>query len=960
MDSQQIQILKPDVVSINFVAGRLKNYINKWEEITSDSNILDIAHKCPIEFIDGIHPIQNQATIRNIVANDNNTRIIDAEIQNLLNIKVIEKVKSIEGEYISPIFVTPKKNGEYRMILNLKKLNEHVEYHHFKMDTFEMALHLIKQNCYMASVDLRHAYYSVPIDEQYQKYLRFIWKGSIYQYTCLPNGLASAPRLFTKLMKVVYATLRRSGHINIGYIDDSLLIGDTIAECSLNIQDTVKLVSDLGFIVHEKKSVLIPTKKIQFLGFLIDSEKMIVTLTLDKKEMIHEESQKLLSKQISKIREVASYIGLIISSFSAVDYGQLYYRDIEIEKIHALKMAKGNFDVNMEITDKMKKEIIWWSCNIYTQSRVLDRVNPQIILQTDASLSGWGAVLIDNKTGGRWTPDEQKYHINYLELLAILYGLKSFESQLKCFTHVKILTDNTTAVSYVNKMGGIKSICCNTIAKSIWFWAKKHNVWLTASHIAGTENTIADAESRKFNDQVEWQLNKDIFCDICELWGDPQIDLFASRLNSQLKRFCSWKPDPDASFIDAFSIDWSDFKCYLFPPFSLLGRCVQKILKDKTTVILVAPLWPTQAWFTLVMQMLIDTPILIMARTDLLTLPYKDTVHPLNKTWNLIIWSCIRKQFIDRGISTKTASIMLCSWRKSTKKQYKVFVKKWFSYCRERKISEVQISINIVLDYLTILFENGLGYSSINTARSALSALGLVIDNVLVGAHPLVVRFMKGVYNLRPTKSKNICVWDVSLVLNYLRKLSPVNMLTLQEVTLKLVMLIALTNATRVQTLKFLSVDCMEKLRDEFVFHLDVLLKQSRPGYKNPDVKLRAFPPDRRLCVYTVLKEYIKRTKILRVHTKQLLISYIKPHKAVTCSTISRWIKVVLQKSGIDTRQFSAHSVRSAATSKAKLYNVSLADIMSKAGWTNVNTFATFYNKRIINSNSFDVNVLNN
>lgn len=300
-------------------------------------------------------------------------------------------------------------------------------------------------------------------------------------------------------------------------------------------------------------------------------------------------------------------------------------------------MAKGNFDVNMEITDKMKKEILWWSCNIYTQSRVLDRVNPQIILQTDASLSGWGAVLIDNKTGGRWTPDEQKYHINYLELLAILYGLKSFESQLKCFTHVKILTDNTTAVSYVNKMGGIKSICCNTIAKSIWFWAKKQNVWLTASHIAGTENTIADAESRKFNYQVEWQLNKDIFCDICELWGEPQIDLFASRLNSQLKRFCSWKPDPDASFIDAFSIDWSDFKCYLFPPFSLLGRCVQKILKDKTTVILVAPLWPTQAWFTLVMQMLIDTPILVMARKDLLTLPYKDTVHPLNKTLNLMI-----------------------------------------------------------------------------------------------------------------------------------------------------------------------------------------------------------------------------------------------------------------------------------------------------------------------------------
>ncbi|CAG2236570.1 unnamed protein product [Mytilus edulis] len=528
--------------------------------------------------------------------------------------------------------------------------------------------------------------------------------------------------------------------------------GDTIVECSLNIQDTVKLVSDLGFILHEKKSVLIPTKKIQFLGFLIDSEKMIVTLTQDKKELIHKESHTLLSRQNSKIGEVASYIGLIISSFSAVDYGQLYYRDIETEKIHALKMAKGNFYVNMEITDKMKKEILWWSCNIYTQSRVLDRVNPQIILQTDASLSGWVAVLIDIKTGSRWTPDEQKYHINYLELLAILYVLKSFESQLKCFTHVKILTDNTTAVSYVNKMGGIKSICCNTIAKSIWFWAKKQNVWLTASHIAGTENTIADAESRKFNDQVEWQLNKDIFCDICEL------QMCTEDLERQDNSYFSSAVMADSSMVYSGDADVNRY-----------------------------------------------------THTD---------------------------------------------------------------YGKERSTDS--------------------------------------------------------------------------------------SFMPVPKVTLKIVMLIALTNATRVQTLKFLSVDCMEKLREEFVFHLDVLLKQSRPGYKNPDVKLRAFPPDRRLCVYTVLKEYIKRTELLRVHTNQLLISYIKPHKAVTCSTISRWIKVVFQKSGIDTRQFSAHSVRSAATSKAKLYNVSLADIMSKAGWTNVNTFATFYNKRIINSTSFDVNVLNN
>ena len=194
--------------------------------------------------------------------------------------------------------------------------------------------------------------------------------------------------------------------------------------------------------------------------------------------------------------------------------------------------------------------------------------------------------------------------------------------------------------------------------------------------------------------------------------------------------------------------------------------------------------------------------------------------------------SILREQFTCKGISTKTANIMLCSWRQGTKKQYKVFVKRWFQYCGERKISEIQISIATVLDFLTSLFENGLGYSSINTARSALSALGTMFDNVLVGAHLLVIRFMKGVFNLRPVRMKNVCIWDVSIVLHYLRKRSPVNTLSLQDLTYKLIMLIhvALTNATRSQTIKFLNIDYMEKLKDQYLFHLDVLLKQTRPG----------------------------------------------------------------------------------------------------------------------------------
>ena len=105
------------------------------------------------------------------------------------------------------------------MILNLKPLSRFVDYHHFKMDTFRIALKLIRPGCFMASVDLKDAYYSTPIEEEDRKLLIFQWKRKYYQFTCLPNGLSSAPR------KPVYALLRSIGHTCMGHIDDSLLVG---------------------------------------------------------------------------------------------------------------------------------------------------------------------------------------------------------------------------------------------------------------------------------------------------------------------------------------------------------------------------------------------------------------------------------------------------------------------------------------------------------------------------------------------------------------------------------------------------------------------------------------------------------------------------------------------------------------------------------------------------------------
>jgi len=126
------------------------------------------------------------------------------------------------------------------------------------METFESALKLIKPFSYFASIDLRHAYYSINMAENDQKFLRFQWREKNYQYTCLPNGITSAPRIFTKLMKPVYSTLRQYGHKNVVYIDDSLLIADTPLACTNNVKDTVCLLQNLEFFIHEKKICIYP------------------------------------------------------------------------------------------------------------------------------------------------------------------------------------------------------------------------------------------------------------------------------------------------------------------------------------------------------------------------------------------------------------------------------------------------------------------------------------------------------------------------------------------------------------------------------------------------------------------------------------------------------------------------------------------------------------------------------
>ena len=328
-------------------------------------------------------------------------------------------------------------------------------------------------------------------------------------------------------------------------------------------------------------------------------------------------------------------IGLLVSSLPAVQFGDLYYRRLEINKITALRQNQGDFDAVMNLSEHSKGELLWWINNITQSQRLLLTSNPDLILTTDASLLGWGAVLNGMKTGGHWSAEEQGFHINYLEMKAVLLGLKSLCPNAHD-THICVQSDNTTTVTYINAMGGIKTETCNDMALQIWEWCIARQIWLSARHIPGSQNIQADRASRAFKDSIEWSLSKEVFQSILSHWGPFHMDMFASRLNHKVKDYVAWRPDPGAAFIDAFCVNWEPYFFYAFLPFSLIPRCLTKIENDQATGVLIVPYWTTQSWFTPLSNLLVDNPLLPPQSDKLLLLPHTGKQHPLRKKMRLM------------------------------------------------------------------------------------------------------------------------------------------------------------------------------------------------------------------------------------------------------------------------------------------------------------------------------------
>lgn len=299
----------------------------------------------------------------------------------------------------------------------------------------------------------------------------------------------------------------------------------------------------------------------------------------------------------------------------------------------------------------------------------------------------------------------------------------------------------------------------------------------------------------------------------------------------------------------------------------------------------------------------------------------------------------IRKALQRRGISTSIADLIVSSWREGTRKQYGYAWKKWFVWNTLRFGNPFQTSEVIVIQFLHYLVQIQRSYSVINSHKAMLLQTLPFFGNNWCKECTLINRFMKGVFFQSPPKPRYLFTWDVSCVLRFLSSLFPLDGLSMRLLTFKVTALIALATAPRAQTLVSMDLDHMLLEQSSVTFCFPKLLKTSRVGHSF-SLCIDHFQ-DESLCAMHTLLHYINVTRSLR-QSRSVLISYVT-FKAVTTSTIARWLKTVLDLSGINTNTFKAHSYRAASMSAAFSKGCSLERILKAADWSSDKNFRKFY-----------------
>ena len=576
---------------------------------------------------------------------------------------------------------------------------------------------------------------------------------------------------------------------------------------------------------------------------------------------------------------------------------------------------------------------------------------PDMLITTDASKRGWGAVHQSFQTNGRWSQKESLQHINYLELKASFLALKTF---LKDKSHVSVslqLDKHYRHRLHQQQRGYTFPPTHDSGIRDVGLVSGKRHPCDSFSHPRKRQRLSGQRVQRIHgHERVEV--------------GPNNYSAFSAEL-------------PDRSICESSNQSTRGLHQLETRPGSHPHRRLHDQLGYSTGLCL-SPLQSdienpdegnNRPNGTNSRCSSVASPALVAGSAETSNIsasvapeqsnPVNGPDRPEPRSSNVSSSSLGRvshlyQRFQAESIPTNVADLLIAATRTSTHKTYESSWNRWCRWCSGRQIDPLSSSISDILIFLTEVFNEGLAYRSLNVLRSALSSTHPKIDGFSVGQHPYVTRLLKGALNKRPPKPRYSHTWNVDVMIKYMISLGKNSTLSLKAISMKLVTLFALTCPERISALASLDLRHCSVLPEGVSFELTVPRK-SGSADKPAEAFFARFDQDRKLCPVDCFRYYLKLSRNVRPVIPsslphKLFISFIRPHKPVTSTTLGRWLRTFMSAAGIDSQIFKAHSVRGASTTAAANAFVPLSTIMLMADWSSASIFRTFYYKPLFNS----------
>ena len=282
------------------------------------------------------------------------------EVEGMLAKGALEIARDPGTGFYSRLFLVEKVSGGWRPVIDLSHLNEFIHLTRFKMETVASLLVSVREGDFLASLDLKDAYFQIPIHRSSRKLLRFTSEGTVYQFQALCFGLSTAPQVFTRVFAAVSAWAHYHGIRLLRYLDDWLLLASSEREAKQAVQLLLSLCHTLGIVINEKKSDLVPSQNVKYLGMTIDTEagKVFPSLVRVEKFLTMAESFCTMDSPPARLWQVI--LGHLASLERLVPHGHLRMRSLQWHFKAHWSPESDPHSLPVPLPREVKRDLSWW------------------------------------------------------------------------------------------------------------------------------------------------------------------------------------------------------------------------------------------------------------------------------------------------------------------------------------------------------------------------------------------------------------------------------------------------------------------------------------------------------------------------------------------------------------------------------------------------------------------------